>query len=153
MSTTLPRTASRRADLPIPGSPRITTRRPRPPPTTGRLPLPLTANSCTETPSRSPSPVILKLPPPWLAKFRQSNDQTSRHLPGATNGLPWCTSLPDFCHSTPSGALAVVRDGGLVSGRVGSGPFPSVVTGAALVTTAVRTRRNRSSRSTGAIWS
>src|SRR6266508_386343 len=64
------------------------TRRPRPPPATRSEPLPFTAKRCTETSSSLPSPEILKLPPPYLAKLGQLNDQTRRQPSGTSNSPP-----------------------------------------------------------------
>jgi hypothetical protein len=63
-------------------------RRPRPPPVTGTTPRPLTPTRCTDTSAKSPAPDSLKLPPPYLAKLWQLNDQTTRQRPGAAWATP-----------------------------------------------------------------
>ena len=60
-------------------------RRPRPPPVTGKTPRPLTPTRCTDTSAKAPAPDSLKLPPPYLAKLWQLNDQRTRQRPGASN--------------------------------------------------------------------
>jgi hypothetical protein len=122
------------ATLPLPAS---MMRRPRPPPLTRKTPRPLTPTRCTETPAKAPAPDSLKLPPPYLAKLRQLNDQRTRQRPGAANRPPTDPALPPCCHRTPGSGRALVEVGRTVagSGPWGTtcsawGPTPAVVAGA-----------------------
>src|SRR5215216_2632397 len=111
-------------------------RRPRPPPLTCKTPRPLTPKRCTETSAKSPAPDSLKLPPPYLAKLWQSNDQTTRQRPGAANRPTTDPTLPRCCHSTPDARRALVEVGRIVAGSgppgrscSACGPTPAVVAG------------------------
>ena len=112
-------------------------RRPRPPPVTGKTPRPLTPTRCTETPAKAPAPDSLKLPPPYLAKLWQLNDQTTRQRPGAANRPAPAPALPRPCHRTPGARRALVEVGRTAAGSGPSGttcsacrPTPAVVAGA-----------------------
>ena len=95
--------------------------------------------------SKSPSPVILKLPLPNFSKLVQSKAHWMRQPPGARKPGLRPRSAPSACHSTSSGLLVdpIEVDGVVVvvttSGRVdGGGTVTVVIVGGAVVVVVAR---------------